>query len=286
MMTQCVIIVKIEVIQMKNETQVIQYRDDWKVVQANELIRSKKDDLTLLEAKIIRLAVTQICKDDTDIMTYTCKDTELADFLGLQRHNVYKELDEISDSILTKLIYIKDKTPPATRRKTPNYEKFQWISHFKYKDGVVTFRLNDDLKPYLIGLNELFTEYPFAEILSLPTANSISLFELLASYRNMAYREKEKRTYNEIELSPNEYIFSIDFLRQYFNCEDKYKNTGDFMRRIIDISERAINTTSPIALYVTHRSIKRGAKIEAVIFKVTQDYGKQLQRLRGESDGE
>jgi plasmid replication initiation protein len=102
----------------------------------------------------------------------------------------------------------------------------------------------------------------------------------------MAYREKEKRIYNEIELSPNEYIFSIDFLRQYFNCEDKYKNTGDFMRRIIDISERAINTTSPVALYVTHRSIKRGAKIEAVIFKVTQDYGKQLQRLRGESDGE
>ena len=40
----------------------IRYSKDFNIVQANELLRSKQSDLTLMESKLIRLAVSQIMK--------------------------------------------------------------------------------------------------------------------------------------------------------------------------------------------------------------------------------
>ena len=58
----------------------IKYSRDFAVIQANELVRSKQDDLTLLEAKLIRLAITQVLRDDTDLKTYSCNVVDLANF--------------------------------------------------------------------------------------------------------------------------------------------------------------------------------------------------------------
>ena len=40
----------------------IRYSKDFSIVQANELLRSKQSDLTLMESKLIRLAISQIMK--------------------------------------------------------------------------------------------------------------------------------------------------------------------------------------------------------------------------------
>ena len=47
----------------------IRYSKDFNIVQANELLRSKQSDLTLMESKLIRLAVSQIMKGDKDLRT-------------------------------------------------------------------------------------------------------------------------------------------------------------------------------------------------------------------------
>ena len=59
------------------ETKPMKYGENYSVIQANELVRSKQDDLTLLEAKLIRLGVAQVLKEDTDLMTYTITVPEL-----------------------------------------------------------------------------------------------------------------------------------------------------------------------------------------------------------------
>ena len=46
--------------QIKENAIAIKYNKDFYVIQANELVRSKQDDLSLLEAKLIRLAITQV----------------------------------------------------------------------------------------------------------------------------------------------------------------------------------------------------------------------------------
>ena len=60
---------------------VIRYSKDFNIVQANELLRSKQSDLTLMESKLIRLAVSQIMKGDKDLRTYKVNVSQLAEFL-------------------------------------------------------------------------------------------------------------------------------------------------------------------------------------------------------------
>ena len=259
------------------ENTTINFDRDLAVVQANKLLRSKQDELSLLEAKIIRLAIAQVLKSDADFKTYSCEVKELADFLGISSENIYRDIRNTSQSLMTKTIFIKEET--AKKKNEPNYKIFHWVDYIEYNDGVITFRLSDSLKPYLIGLEKLFTLYGYAAILELPTNYAIRLYELIASYQNIFFRyEKlEYTTIDEIKknadtkdtflLSNSEYVFSVRYLREYFNCADKYPNTGDFIRRVIEPSISSIQEKSMI-MKVSFRTIQKGRKIVAIVFQI------------------
>lgn len=263
-------------------TVAMRYNADYNVVQANELIRSKQDDLTLLEAKIVRLAISQILKDDNEFNTYRCDIVEFAEFLGVSKDNIYRDAQNIGRSLLKKVIRIKTGTD---KNGKDNYKLFQWVSFFEYKDGIITIKLHDNLKPYLIGLDKLFTQYQYSQILSLPTTNAIRLYELLVSFVNMTFYEMPEILPNGSNLEKGEFAFSIDYLRKYFNCEDKYPNAGDFIKRVIDASVNALNENT--VMPVSYRTVKRKRSITAIIFKLnewTDEYATNLlNRLRGES---
>lgn len=245
----------------------LKYEENYYIIQANELIRSKQDELTLLEAKLIRLAIAQIIETDTEFKTYTCNVVDLARYLGIDKSNIYKEIDELTTSIMRKVIKIKSKDID-TKKKNP-WKKFHWVSRAEYKDGVITIRLADDLTPYLLGLTELFTRYNYSEVVNLPTVYSIRLFELLVSFQNMPFRNYGEKRLAGQALGKNEVGFSIDYLREYFNCEDKYPNTGDFIRFVIEPAIKAIQKKT--ILKVEYRKIKQGRNINFIVFNLN-DY--------------
>ena len=268
--------------QIKETAIAIKYNKDFYVIQANELVRSKQDDLTLLEAKLIRLAITQVLRDDTDLKTYSCNVVDLANFLGIDNHNIYRDIQELSKSLMKKSIFIKDKTQPKRKGKE-NYRIFHWIDYVDYTDGVITFKLSDSLKPYLIGLEQLFTLYGYDAVIGLPTNYSIRLYELIASYQNMTVRLMPDTNYTDIPIEKNEFIFTIDWLRDYFNCNDKYPNTGDFVKRVIDGAVKAIVKNTLMRL--SYRTVKKGRSITHIVFKLNewtnQDFTDYLMKLRG-----
>jgi plasmid replication initiation protein len=268
--------------QTKENAIAIKYNKDFYVIQANELVRSKQDDLTLLEAKLIRLAITQVLRDDTDLKTYSCNVVDLANFLGIDNHNIYRDIQELSKSLMKKSIFIKDKTQPKRKGKE-NYRIFHWIDYVDYTDGVITFKLSDSLKPYLIGLEQLFTLYGYDAVIGLPTNYSIRLYELIASYQNMTVRLMPDTNYTDIPIEKNEFIFTIDWLRDYFNCNDKYPNTGDFVKRVIDGAVKAIVKNTLMRL--SYRTVKKGRSITHIVFKLNewtnQDFTDYVKQLRG-----
>ena len=138
----------------------IRYSKDFNIVQANELLRSKQSDLTLMESKLIRLAVSQIMKGDKDLRTYKVNVSQLAEFLEVPKTNVYRSMQDINISLMQRVIFIRDKEVPDKKGK-PNYKILHWLSSVEYKDGTLTYRLSDELKPYLIGLSEMFTLYSY-----------------------------------------------------------------------------------------------------------------------------
>ena len=268
--------------QIKENAIAIKYNKDFYVIQANELVRSKQDDLTLLEAKLIRLAITQVLRDDTDLKTYSCNVVDLANFLGIDNHNIYRDIQDLSKSLMKKSIFIKDKTQPKRKGKE-NYKIFHWIDYVDYTDGVITFKLSDSLKPYLIGLEQLFTLYGYDAVIGLPTNYSIRLYELIASYQNMTVRLMPDTNYTDIPIEKNEFIFTVDWLRDYFNCNDKYPNTGDFVKRVIDGAVKAIVKNTLMRL--SYRTVKKGRSITHIVFKLNewtnQDFTDYVVKLRG-----
>ena len=268
--------------QIKENAIAIKYNKDFYVIQANELVRSKQDDLTLLEAKLIRLAITQVLRDDTDLKTYSCNVVDLANFLGIAKDNIYRDIQDLSKSLMKKSIFIKDKTQHKRKGKE-NYKIFHWIDYVDYTDGVITFKLSDSLKPYLIGLEQLFTLYGYDAVIGLPTNYSIRLYELIASYQNMTVRLMPDTNYTDIPIEKNEFIFTVDWLRDYFNCNDKYPNTGDFVKRVIDGAVKAIVKNTLMRL--SYRTVKKGRSITHIVFKLNewtnQDFTDYVKQLRG-----
>lgn len=256
---------------MENELSNIRYDKESLIVQANELIRSMQDDMSLLEAKLIKLVIAQIAMSDSQLMTYTCHVTALADFLEIPQDNIYRDMDTLSSSILTRRIYIKDKNKPTKKSGQPNYLKFQWVSSFKYRNGIITIRLNDELKPWLLGLHAYFTEFGYECILHLPTPNSMRLFELLKSYEYTANtyspRYSPTKIFPHIPKEDNEIIFSIDYLKNYFNCADKYPANKDFIKWVINASVKSINCNQE-NMKVSYRIAKEGRKFAYVLFKI------------------
>lgn len=253
----------------------LKYNKEYSVVQANELVRSRQDDLTLLEAKIIRLAITQVLKNDTDFRTYSCYITDLAEFLGISKDNIYRDMKDLSLSLMKKSIFIRDYS--KMKNGKPNYKIFHWVDSIEYKDGRITFRLSESLKPYLLGLDELFTKYSYEAIIALPTTNSIRLYELLASWQMQQIKKAPKTNYTKIPIDDNEFIFSMDYLREYFNCSDKYPNASDFIIKVIDKSVKFINENT--LMRVSYRKHKQGRSITYIIFKLN-DWGELPQEVK------
>lgn len=239
------------------------------VVQANELIRAKQDELTLLEAKLIKFAVAQIVEWQSDQRTFRVPVMQLVTYLGMDKGNVYRDLDTLTTSIMKKMVYIKSKEPDRFGKL--GYKKFQWITWASYQNGTIEMTINEALSPYLYGLQQLFTKYLYSDIIKLPSYHSIRLYELLSSYWNMKYSNyPTKRTFDDVTIENDEVYFRIDQLRTFFNLENKYPNNGDFIINVIAPSVKAIRKNT--LMRPTFRKIKSGKSIKALVFKF-EEYG-------------
>lgn len=192
-------------------------------VMANDVVKGKQE-MSLQEARIIRLLITQVAKEDKDLMTYTVRITELAEFLKIPKTHLYRDIKSICNSLLQRLVHIGTDNP-----KEP-WEKFQWVQLARYDGkGNITLMLSNQIKPFVIALSEHFTQYKLANILEMDSWYAIRLYEILKS-------DDYQRT-----LTGDYPEYSVKTLREAFSCENKYKLFGHFKSRVIDIAVREIN---------------------------------------------
>ena len=85
------------------DTKVIDYNKNHYAVMANTIIKGKQT-MSLQEARLIRLLITQIAKNDKDFKTYKVNIQELAEFLEVDSSNLYREIREICQSLMTRTI--------------------------------------------------------------------------------------------------------------------------------------------------------------------------------------
>jgi plasmid replication initiation protein len=226
----------------------IVYNKEHYTVMANDIIKGKQE-MTLQQARIIRLLVTQVVKQDKDLKTYNCRIQDLAKFLGVDSSNLYKDIHKFCSDLLGLRIYV------GTGNTKEPWKIFQWLQLAEYDgNGNLTLMLSNQIKPFVVELDKWFTQYQLGNILSMQSFYSIRLYELIKCQDGIFRIEKD---FHE---------FTIEYLRQYFCCEQKYKLNKDFKKNVIEVAVREINEKSDLRLDIEY--IKTGREITSVRFYV------------------
>lgn len=218
------------------------------VVMSNDLIKSKSN-LSLNEIKLLRLAIMQVIKEDTDFQTYKVNVTDLAKLLNIPRQNIYHEAYDICRHLLQEIVYVGDGNPKH------KWKMFQWCSSCQYEEGYITIRLHDSLKPYLINLSKLYTQYVLEDILFLKSVHSIRVYELI----------RQEMKYSQVYADKTAEVYlDIDTIRKATNTEDKYPKYGMFKERVIQTAVDEIN--EKLGYHISYEVKKHSRKVIGFTF--------------------
>ena len=230
------------------------------VCQANSLVGGKQA-LKLNSAKLIRAAIMQIAKEDKELKPYIITISELAKLLNVTKSNIYRDIDSITDDILNNPVYVREETCNRGNKKV-RWIKMPWVTRCEYHSDVgIALKLNDELRPLLLNLQDHYTQYALDEILVMKSVYAIRLYELLQS--KIRSRVLPKAGTN-IELS-------IETIKECCGCEGKSYNIFSNLRnRVIDIGVKEINKKTLFT--VSYDYVKKGKTVIGLIFHINMKY--------------
>lgn len=233
------------------------------VVQANTLIGGKQA-LKLNSAKLIRSAIMQVVRDDEELKPYIITINELSEILNVPTSNIYRDIDDITDDIISNPVYVRE----IKDGRTIGFIKIPWVTRCEYKADIgVAIKLNEELKPFLINLKEHYTQYTLGEVLAMKSVYAIRIFEILQS----------KMMSNNVPRNGINIVLSVQELRECCDCEDKYKAFGDFKKRVVDKAVSEINRVTYYDLTFSYQ--KKGRSVTAIDFFIVSKF-KRMKRNR------
>lgn len=226
---------------------------DFEIVKANALIQKTRYDLTLQEQKLILFVIQKIKPGDEKFEKYTfsvqkyCKVCGIDYESGKNYSNIKKALLKLSNKGFW--MQTSEDTLSVTR----------WLSEVDLhpRKGTIDVKLDDRLKPYLLGLKEFFTKYKYMYVMSMRSSYSIRLYEVLKSYENQ-----------------HGIILTVKEIRDLlFIDKDKLTRWYDLRRKVIDQAQKEINELTDIQ--IKYETLKQGRSVNEVAFHVFTKDGKQ-----------
>lgn len=161
---------------------------------------------------------------------------DFIDEYGIKSKKYYGELEKIADSILDRNFFFWYKTQNGRAKKGVN-----WVSECDYieNEGMIKVRLDNTVIEMLTVFDKttgnFWTQYQKEWIINLGAYGIIMLEMILSSKENKGH-------------------YTIEHLREKFNCVENYPVFGDFRRYVIDKSIKEIHTHTPIKIsYEIHK---------------------------------
>ena len=228
---------------------------DYYVVTANDLIKGKQK-MTLREAKLLFIAISQVVYEDKDFKTYTTTVPELADFMGIDENSLYRDLKSVCKSLCQQVVEVQVGGENAKGRK--KWKVFSWIQSAEYDDGKLTIRLSDDIKPYLLELESYYSQTLLGTLMTFHSYYTTRLYQYLVAETNAHWG------------SIFEWHFTCEQLRELFQVGEKqYKLNRDLLRYTINpaLEELGSSDFAYVWDYKENRSDKRGRPLKSVSFK-------------------
>ena len=211
------------------------------VVKSNDLI-SANYTLNLNEQKMVLYAISKLDRNNGEFNFIDLNIREFIELLDITDRN-YEQIRNIARGLRRKEIII-------------DTDQFEYITGWfsgvtiNKSSGNIRIRFDDDLVPYLLKLKKRFTRYELKNILSLKSAYSIRLYELLKQYETISKRE-----------------ISLEELKNYLGLEkNQYSRIYDFERWVLKVAKEEINEYTD--LRIDYEKIKTGRRITSLLFTI------------------
>jgi hypothetical protein len=143
---------------MSDESNINNVNNNW-VIQSNNIVEAKFS-LTTIEHKIVRLLAACISKDDREFKEYKFNASTLAKLFGCNCKSIYKQIDKVTDLLMTRHIKIKSKTNPK------KWIKYHMVKKCAFDNGTLTIKIDEEMESFYFKLNN-YTKYRLKNILDL-----------------------------------------------------------------------------------------------------------------------
>lgn len=217
---------------------------DYLVTKSNYFIMNCNYDLSLQEQKLILTLASMVQPNDEEFKPYLFKISEFMKLLGVEDKSKYTEIPKITKELIKKVFEIQEgKTLIQTA----------WLSSARYEkgSGAVTLKFSPDLKPYMLKLNSMFTQYKLANILSMKSKYSPRIYEILKC------NEFKKQGFIEIE---------IEELRKLIKAENVYPLYANFKQKLLIVTQNELKEKTDISF--EFEEIKTGRKVTSLKFYI------------------
>lgn len=214
------------------------------VTKSNYFIMNSSYDLSLEEQKIILTLASMVQPEDEEFKPYKFKINEFMNLLGVDTKTKYTEVPKITKELMRKVFEIEEES---------GLIQTAWLAGAKYKKGtgIVELIFSPYLKPYMLQLNSMFTQYKLANILNMKSKYSPRVYEILKC------NEFKRQGYIEIE---------VDELRRLLRAENIYPLYADFKRYIIIQTQKELKKLSDIEF--EFEEFKTGRKVTSIKFYI------------------
>ena len=243
--------------EQKNNERKIHNERESLVVKENTLIQHTRYDLSLSEQKILIYIISKIMADDKDFKHINFRIHDYIQVAGVKRGG--SEYDYIKSSI--KSLADKSWWVKNYNQKKGMYQEglFRWIDTAEVSEnsGEVDIVLSESLRPYLLDIRGNFTAFNLVNVLVLHSKYSIRLYEVFKSY-----------------LWLQRYEIDLQEFKKLLNIENKYSDYTELKRNVILPSIKEINKYTD--LDIKFDAIKRGKKIDKLIFRISETKGYQM----------
>ena len=232
------------------------------VVKSNDLIQKSRFELSALQQKLVLFLASKIKPYDDDFKLHEFSIQEFCSVCGIVEEsggnysNIKKAIKEIADKSIW--VTLEDGRETLLR----------WIEkpYIDKKSGIIKIRFDKDMKPFLLQLQDNFTQFELVWTIQFKSKYSIRLYEFVKSIH-----------YNKF--SSYERIFTVDEIRKTLGAEDVHKEWKNFRARVLEPAIEEVNQYSN--QFIEYSPMLKGKSVERVWLKVVEkSYLEAMQNKR------
>jgi plasmid replication initiation protein len=221
------------------------------VVSSNDLVHAKYT-FSLWQKRIFVYMVSEINSfDDVEFPIQKIYIKDLMNFFKVKNKDDYNVIQRIPEQLYAMSMKMSYRSDKGYKR----WREVRILSQFTHPEdkeddnAYIELKFNDDLKPHLLDLKQLFSQYDIQNIIYLRSVYSFKMYEWIKAN---AYLGK--------------WDVSLQDLKEMLDVEHKYKNYGSFKLKILNQAQKDLNECCDVTFTYTEQAV--GKRVERLFFTI------------------